>query len=74
MNEMLDVEVVSTSAIAEPFNGSQPASIDTPSMERSLHSSRSSSFVNVDQAGFSHDQNGLTAVSWFSNFKNQTEF
>lgn len=49
---MHDVEIVAApSSTTEQNSNSQPASIGTPSMEQTPRSSRSSSFVNIDQTG-----------------------
>lgn len=64
---MLDVDFVgSSNNVEQQINGpttfssnSQPPSVGTPSIEQSLHSSRSSSFVNIDQTGIpATDHNG----------------
>jgi hypothetical protein len=66
---MLDVEIVGSSE--HQSNESQPASIGTASIEQSTHSSRSSSFVNIDQTGIPHHElNGSipSAVSFMASF------
>jgi hypothetical protein len=59
-SDMLDVEFLEQPSTNAAATASQPPSIGTQSMEQSLHSSRSSSFVNIDQTGISslNDQNG----------------